>query len=173
MKDGTDRFEQYYVRFFREVYCYFLTSIQNEFQAEEMAQEVFVKLWENIGKIQSPEHAERWIWRVTKNVLIDYYRYRAKYPRMDDQEIAEWGIDLRVPEGEMTENRCFNILCLERICIYLRNLNDLDFKIFWCWQHKEGWEDFSRSTGKSVHALQCRASRLTKKLRKKFGGDRA
>ena len=50
MKDGTDRFEQYYVRFFREVYCYFLTSIQNEFQAEEMAQEVFVKLWRISGK---------------------------------------------------------------------------------------------------------------------------
>lgn len=44
--------------------------------AEEIAQDVFLKLHENLDTLQSPEHVTHWLRKVTSHRCIDYARRR-------------------------------------------------------------------------------------------------
>lgn len=46
----------------------------NKSEAEDITQEVFIKLYNNIKKIKKEEHIKAWLIRVTINLSIDYNR---------------------------------------------------------------------------------------------------
>ena len=43
-------------------------------EAEELTQEVFFKLWENLHRYHSGSNFMAWAWRVARNLLIDAHR---------------------------------------------------------------------------------------------------
>jgi RNA polymerase sigma-70 factor (ECF subfamily) len=43
-------------------------------EAEELTQEVYFKLWENLHRYDSGSNFMAWAWRVAKNLIIDSYR---------------------------------------------------------------------------------------------------
>ena len=47
----------------------------NKSNAEDITQEVIIKLWKNIEKFKTEEHLKSWIIRVTINMSIDNNRY--------------------------------------------------------------------------------------------------
>jgi len=49
-------------------------------EAEELCQEVYFKLWENLHRYKSGSNFMAWAWRVAKNLIIDSYR-RARRER--------------------------------------------------------------------------------------------
>ena len=49
-------------------------------EAEELTQEVYFKLWENLHRYKSGSNFMAWAWRVAKNLIIDSYR-RARRER--------------------------------------------------------------------------------------------
>lgn len=55
--------------------------------AEEVAQEAFLALHRNLGRIESPEHAVFWLRKVTVQRSIDEGRRRSRRPQvaLDDQ----------------------------------------------------------------------------------------
>ncbi|MCI0524103.1 MAG: sigma-70 family RNA polymerase sigma factor [Acidobacteria bacterium] len=54
--------------------------------AEDVAQEVFIHLYQNLGAIESPAHLKFWLRRVTSHRCIDHARkkYRIKTVSVDD-----------------------------------------------------------------------------------------
>ena len=46
----------------------------NKSEAEDITQEVFIKLYNNIKKIKNEKHIKAWLIRVTINLSIDYNR---------------------------------------------------------------------------------------------------
>src|SRR5690242_837668 len=46
--------------------------LQDRSLAEDLAQEVFLELYQNLGAIQSPAHLTYWLRRVTSNRCIDH-----------------------------------------------------------------------------------------------------
>ena len=43
-------------------------------EAEELCQEVYFKLWENLHRYKAGSNFKAWAWRVAKNLIIDSYR---------------------------------------------------------------------------------------------------
>jgi RNA polymerase sigma-70 factor (ECF subfamily) len=43
-------------------------------EAEELSQEVYFKLWENLHRYNAGSNFMAWAWRVAKNLIIDSYR---------------------------------------------------------------------------------------------------
>ena len=43
-------------------------------EAEELTQEVYFKLWENLHRYRPGSNFMAWAWRVAKNLIIDSYR---------------------------------------------------------------------------------------------------
>jgi len=75
-------FESVYRRRARSVYglAYHLSGRHGE--AEELAQEVFVRLWEHRADFESGEHLGRWLRKVTVNTWITHLR-RAREASLD------------------------------------------------------------------------------------------
>ena len=57
-------------------------------EAEELVQEVFVRMWQNRAKIQSDDHLRAWLKRVMVNLWITTLRDRQRWasPGEDDEE---------------------------------------------------------------------------------------
>jgi RNA polymerase sigma-70 factor, ECF subfamily len=59
--------------------CHYL---QDRSLAEDLAQEVFLELYQNLGRIQSPAHLAFWLRRVTANRCIDQGRRKFRRREM-------------------------------------------------------------------------------------------
>ena len=60
-------------------------------EAEELTQEVYFKLWENLDQYRAGSNFMAWAWRVARNLLIDSYRrcHRERSAAWLDPEIIE------------------------------------------------------------------------------------
>jgi RNA polymerase sigma-70 factor (ECF subfamily) len=65
------------VKFFqRKVYALAYRILMNHIDADEVAQETFVRLYGRIGQLKSPEHFDSFIYRIATNYAIDLLRKR-------------------------------------------------------------------------------------------------
>jgi RNA polymerase sigma-70 factor (ECF subfamily) len=63
---------------------YFYRNIGNRTEAEDLLQEVFLRLVRNLKNYKEKERFEVWLYRLARNLLIDYWRKR-KMVYMDDR----------------------------------------------------------------------------------------
>ena|SRR5258707_14139115 len=57
--------------------------------AEEIAQDVFLQLFRNLGSLESEAHITFWLRRVTSNRCVDYVRRRQRRPEVGLDHTAE------------------------------------------------------------------------------------
>ncbi|WP_431294470.1 RNA polymerase sigma factor [Pedobacter sp. P26] len=67
-------FEQVFKIWHRKVYGYFISKTACTDLANELTQTVFIKLWRFRKLLSENYHLEHQIFRITKSVLIDYFR---------------------------------------------------------------------------------------------------
>lgn len=56
------------------VYTLALSILHNTYDAENVSQEVFIKIWQNAANFQLDKNPKAWIIKITKNLAIDYIR---------------------------------------------------------------------------------------------------
>jgi RNA polymerase sigma-70 factor (ECF subfamily) len=71
-----EAFEQLVRRKTPKVYALCYRIIGNAEDAKDIAQLVFIKLWENLGKYDSAYAFDTWLYRMVTNVAIDFIRNR-------------------------------------------------------------------------------------------------
>lgn len=55
-------------------------KINNPHDAEDILQDVFIKIYKNIHSIKDPSKIKSWIYQIANNTIIDYYRKRKDTP---------------------------------------------------------------------------------------------
>ena len=58
----------------KRVFHYFLNKTGNKQESSDLTQEVFVKVINHWDKLQTINDVNAWIFRISRNVLIDFYR---------------------------------------------------------------------------------------------------
>lgn len=53
---------------------FILKRVSNEEDAEDILQEVFIKIHTKIGTLRDKNRIQSWIYTITRNTIIDYYR---------------------------------------------------------------------------------------------------
>ena len=71
------------------VFSIALRALGNRPVAEDLAQEVFLSLHENLSSIESEDHARRWLRRTTVNRTIDEMRRRQRRRGPSLEDVAE------------------------------------------------------------------------------------
>ena len=66
------------------IYRYALYMLKDRMDADDAAQEVLIKLWQNMGKFNMGS-AKPWIYRTTHNLCIDYIRKRRPLYQIDEE----------------------------------------------------------------------------------------
>lgn len=66
-----------YTKFKKSLYGYIYSKINNREDAEDILQNVFLKMTVNIKTLSDSEKIQNWLYRITRNAVIDYYRANA------------------------------------------------------------------------------------------------
>jgi RNA polymerase sigma-70 factor, ECF subfamily len=61
-------------------------KINNQADAEDILQNVFFKIHQNVHQLEDVEKLYSWVFQLTRNAINDYYRESKKYP-MDSEEL--------------------------------------------------------------------------------------
>ena len=75
MAVGTD---QIWHGFSDRLRLFILGRVRSEHDAEDILQDVFWKIHNNIHRLKQRDKLEAWIYQIARNTIIDYYRHQAK-----------------------------------------------------------------------------------------------
>ena len=106
--------------------CHFL---RDRSLAEELCQEVFLNLHQNLHSIKSPEHLTFWLRKVTSHRCIDQSRRQKVRPQVSLEEVPEPSIDASENDlflSEMLRRVVDTLPEKARMVVILRYQEDLD-----------------------------------------------
>jgi RNA polymerase sigma-70 factor, ECF subfamily len=86
-----------YSEFHQSLLSFIRSKIRSKEDAEDIVQNVFIKISSNIEKLADEEKLQSWIFAITRNAIIDYYRTNASKKNtsgdMDENIIEESALD--------------------------------------------------------------------------------
>jgi RNA polymerase sigma-70 factor, ECF subfamily len=71
-----EKIDNIYNRHYLEVYRFLICFSGNQNDAEDLTQEVFIRILNNLSNINSINNVKTWIFSIAKHVAIDHYRKR-------------------------------------------------------------------------------------------------
>ena len=84
--DGID-LEELYEEYFPKIYNFFFYRLLHRENAEDLTEQTFLKIAEHLHSYQAEKaKISTWIWRISENTLIDFYRTRKHSFSLDDEE---------------------------------------------------------------------------------------
>ena len=67
-------------RYLKPIYNFIYKSINYQEIAEDITQDVFIKVWKNLKKFDQNKNFKPWIFQIAKNTTIDYLRKKKTIP---------------------------------------------------------------------------------------------
>jgi len=132
-------FEDIYKEFSSTVYTLAFGVTQNQQDAEEATQDVFVKIFRSLKNFRFDSSFSTWLYRITMNTAINIYRKRknhglsfTNYDEPSDIQLAAPDISKdqrdRADAAARVAELLKNINPEHRACIVLREIEGLDYK---------------------------------------------
>ena len=164
-------FEALVLRYQTQVYSLAYRMVGNEADAQDLAQEAFVRAWRALDSFQFSSQFSTWLYRLTSNICIDFLRSQKKRKHisltvLQDDEQQQWDMpDHRpLPEEQMIvaqerEALAKAIAALDpeyRQVLILRIVNDCSY------------QQISEIMGIREGTVKSRLSRAREQLRKKL-----
>jgi RNA polymerase sigma-70 factor, ECF subfamily len=84
-----EAFEELIRRLQRRVYGFAYQHLRDTEEAHDLAQEIFVKLYRNLGRYDAERPFEPWFWKLAANTSINYRRKRVPLPAEASEEVAD------------------------------------------------------------------------------------
>jgi RNA polymerase sigma-70 factor (ECF subfamily) len=67
-------------RYLKMIYSFVYRNVGSQSDAEDITQEVFVKVWKNIKRFDQNKNFKPWVYQIAKNTSIDFLRKRKTIP---------------------------------------------------------------------------------------------
>jgi len=71
-----------------KLFAYIRSRSRNTQDAEDILQDVFIKVHRRIGTLEERDHLAPWLYRVTHNTIVDHYRKKYPTPTTADLPIV-------------------------------------------------------------------------------------
>jgi RNA polymerase sigma-70 factor (ECF subfamily) len=142
-------------------YQFILRMVRRPATAEDLSQDVFVRLWRHLGEIESAELLPGWLRRVAANAVIDHWRKEeARGRRMKilrEHPVARYTVK---PSSRMETQEVFDTVraALDDLPAKLRSVLLLRT------QEGMSYEEVAEVLGMSVHAVRSRLFRARQEL---------
>ena len=167
-------FETLVERYQKQVYNLALRMVNNESDAEDLAQEAFIRAWRSLGSFQYTSQFSTWLYRLTSNICIDFLRAKKRrkvisLTMLRDDEDSQWDLpDTEpLPEQQMiaAEDRAALARALAsldpdyRQVLTLRIVNECSY------------QQISQILGIAEGTVKSRLSRAREQLRNKMAAN--
>lgn len=157
-------FKILYDRYAGKIFSKALTMLGDEEIAEDATQEIFTKIFLNLGKFNGKSKFSTWVYSVTYNFCIDYIRKNKKSKNLFAKEIdnpPDLEASSDVSDAELLT---MEVSRLKRV---LENLPDADRSILLMkYQDDMSIRDISSIINKNESAVKMRLKRAKEKAKK-------
>lgn len=146
------------------VYGYLVYMTKNTILAEDLSQEVFLRMFLHLDKFREEASVRTWALRIARNVFLSYARRKQPLLLEEQEYEPTQDVDSNVPEEEMLKKeqaarvrKC--LMCLaeqERTVLLLRDFEELSY------------EEIGRIMGLTVEVVKSRIYRARQKFRKVY-----
>lgn len=142
---------------------YFLCKTANAALADDLLQDVFVKVLEAIKSDRPPANMSAWLYRVAHTTVVDYFRTQPQRFQVLDEDMVDENAAQGASEQELAEslNMCLQGLLPHLEPIYRDTVLALDFQ-------QQTLQAVADAQGVSLSAVKSRATRGRKLLKEKF-----
>ena len=89
----TEIYDQYYQR----VRKFILHTVRNDWVADDLVQETFIKVNNNLENLKDAAKLQAWIFRIAHNICQDYFRQQGKTANLGLEEISEETVPSKPP----------------------------------------------------------------------------
>jgi RNA polymerase sigma-70 factor, ECF subfamily len=154
-----------YNHYFERVYRFIYYRVSHKETAEDLTEEVFVKLFKNLRSLQQPKAFEGWLFQIARNLVIDYYRSKkAVVPLEEIENTLEYETNIVDLVNLQMEQTIFIKLLKElspeqQQVIKLKFLEDID---------NEAIAQVMKKTEGAIRVIQHRAIAKLKELTDNF-----
>lgn len=94
MAAKTSEIKVIWQEFHQRLRSFILQRVNNPADADDILQEVFVRIYQHLTTIQDNDRLQSWIFQITRNAVIDYYRKVARQPQFTSETTLEtWVMD--------------------------------------------------------------------------------
>ncbi len=144
VKNGdVDAFEEIIAKYEKKVFSLIYNMLKNDNDIEDIAQEVFVKVYKNIGKFHGNSSLYTWIYRITTNLCLDYIKKQKSVIYIDEKIQTDDGeVDFQLPSEEKLQDELYEEKELkqkleksiaklpdkQRVMIVLRDIKGLSYE---------------------------------------------
>jgi RNA polymerase sigma-70 factor (ECF subfamily) len=91
------KFEKIYSDFEKPVYNFVLRMARNDLLAQDLTQDIFVKIYQNLATFRGEAKLSTWIYQIANNTYLDYLR-TSSFKKQNKTDILEDEEDLHVEE---------------------------------------------------------------------------
>lgn len=139
-----------------------LRLIENEADAEDVVQEVFLKLWQMREALDQYRSVEALAVTMTKNLTLDKIKLRK--PQGDEQDLLRIETETRNPALLLEQQDA--VACIRRLIEQLPTLQQTIIRM----KDVEGYElaEIAAITGTQIEAVRSNLSRARKKVREHY-----
>ena len=160
LKEKDERsFEIVYQLTKKGVYSIAFSVVRNHMAAEDVMQDAYLKMMQNIDQYQSHTNFYNWLLTLTKNLAIDYYR---KEKRKTTIDVVDYEENLKSHDDLPDEKTKVDLMLEqlseeERLVVLLKVVDDMKYK------------DIALLMDKPMGTIQYIYSEAIKKLRQNEG----
>jgi len=67
-------------RYLKPIYTFIFRYINDGNETQDLTQEVFIRVWKNLKKFDRRKNFKPWIFKIAKNIAIDFLRHKKNIP---------------------------------------------------------------------------------------------
>jgi len=90
-------------QYLKSVYNFILRIVSDKNEAEDITQEVFIKVWKNLKKFDPEKNFKAWLFTIARNTTIDFLRKRKNILFTEKEE----GFEETIPDIEPLPDEIF------------------------------------------------------------------
>ena len=164
----TERLEQAvneaFIALRNPIYRYVFSAVRNSGDAEDIAQEAFIRLFRDLRKGQSVRNVRAWLFRVAHNLVIDFSRRSPEPDSLDapaGQRLAEGVADPNPTAEQSAMSQAARQKLLARLTLQERRCMEL---------RAEGlrYREIAEVLGVRIPTVQTTIDRAIKKVMRQF-----
>lgn len=167
-KGNIDAFEDIVKKYENKVYGIVFHMMKNQNEVEDLAQEVFLKVYKNLDRFKGDSSLYTWIYKITVNLCLDELKKRKNIIYLDEKISVEDGeIDKELPSNERSQeelyedkelkenlHRCINKLPdKQKMMIVLRDIKGFSY------------DEIAKITNNKIGTVKSQINRARLKLK--------
>lgn len=155
--------------YLKPIYGFIFHLVGNAAEAEDLTQEVFVRMWRNLKKFDMEKKFKSWLFAIAKNAVIDYWRKIKAIPfsQFEDEAGNNYLSDTLADEtplpDELFDREHLSIevaAALNKLPVHYRLV------LLLYYQNELTFQEIADSLNKSINTVKSRHRRALLALRK-------